>query len=246
MNRKIIATVFMLLAVWFMLPICSGILHIGMIYPALILIFLAAVLLMWEKVKNFAVEHKIIFRGLCFVFVIGMAVIIVPLVFMVSSVLNAPPENATVIVLGCKVNGETPSKMLYDRSLSALEYLNENPEAVCIASGGQGKGEDISEAQAIYNILTQNGISPDRIYLEDKSTTTAENMEYSAEIIAKNGLSSNVAIASDNFHQFRAGIFAEKNGLSAYSVGCATYPYVSLGYWAREVLAVYKAVLLGY
>ena len=156
MNRKIIATVFMLLAVWFMLPICSGILHIGVIYPALILIFLAAVLLMWEKVKNFAVEHKIIFRGLCIVFVIGMAVIIVPLVFMVSSVLNAPPENATVIVLGCKVNGETPSKMLYDRSLSALEYLNENPEAVCIASGGQGKGEDISEAQAIYNILIEH------------------------------------------------------------------------------------------
>ena len=246
MNRKIIATVFMLLAVWFMLPICSGILHIGMIYPALILIFLAAVLLMWEKVKNFAVEHKIIFRGLCSAFAIGMAVIIVPLVFMVSSALNAPPENATVIVLGCKVNGETPSKMLYDRSLSALEYLNENPEAVCIASGGQGKGEDISEAQAIYNILTQNGISPDRIYLEDKSTTTAENMEYSAEIIAKNGLSSNVAIASDNFHQFRAGIFAEKNGLSAYSVGCMTYLFVSLGYWAREILAVYKAILLGY
>lgn len=246
MKRKIIAVVLFALSVWFMLPVFSGILHIGMIYPALILLFLAAVSLLWDKVKTFAAKHKIIFGGFCAVFALGMTAIIVPLVFMAASAANTPPENATVIVLGCKVNGDTPSKMLYDRSQSALEYLNENPDAVCVASGGKGNGENISEAQAICNFLTENGISPDRIYLEEKSTTTAENLSFCADIIAENGLPTEVAVASDNFHQLRASIFADKNGLQAYSLGCATYPFVSLGYWAREIFAVYKAVLLGY
>lgn len=246
MKRKIIAIVFFALAIWFMLPVFSGILHIGMIYPALILLFLGAVLLMRDKVKTFAAKHKIIFRGFCAAFALGIVAIIVPLVFMISYAANTPPENATVIVLGCKVNGDTPSKMLHDRSQSALEYLNENPDAVCIASGGKGNGENISEAQVIYNFLTENGISPDRIYLEEKSTTTAENLSFCADIIAQNGLPTEVAVASDNFHQLRAAIFADKNGLDAYSLGCVTYPFVSLGYWAREILAVYKAVLLGY
>ena len=66
------------------------------------------------------------------------------------------------------------------------------------------------------------------------------------DIIKENGLATDVAIASDNFHQLRAEIFAKKNGLTAYSAGNPTYLFVAPGYWTREILAVYKAVILGY
>ncbi len=246
MKRKIFAIIFMLLSVWFMLPIFKGILHIGMVYPTLILLFLSAVLLFWEKVKAFSKKHKIIFRSLLAAFILGITVILVPLGFMIAASVDTPPENATVVVLGCQVKGDKPSRMLNDRCESALNFLKSNPKSVCVASGGQGKGENISEAEAICDFLVENGISADRIYIEDKSTNTSQNLSNSADIIKENNLSTDVAIASDNFHQLRAEIFAKENGLTAYSAGNATYSFVSAGYWAREILAVYKAVVLGY
>lgn len=246
MKRKIVAIIFVLLSVWFMLPIFKGVLHIGMIYPVLIFLFTAAVLCFWDKFKAFFKKHKIIFRGLIVAYILGMAVIVVPLGFMISASVDTPPENATVIVLGCQVKGDKPSRMLHDRCQSALNFLKANPKSVCVASGGQGNGENISEAKAIFNFLTENGISADRIYLDEKSTNTSENLSFSADIIKENGLPTDVAIASDDFHQLRAEIFAKKNGLTAYSAGNPTYLFVAPGYWTREILAVYKAVILGY
>ena len=212
MKRKIASIILILLSVWFMLPIFKGVLHIGMIYPVLIFLFLAAVLTFWDKVKAFYEKKKFICRAFLTAFVLGIAVIVVPLGFMIAASVDTPPENATVIVLGCQVKGDKPSTMLRDRCRSALNFLNANPNSVCVASGGQGNGENISEAKAIFNFLTENGISPERIYLDEKSTNTSENLSFSADIIKENGLATDVAIASDNFHQLRAEIFAKKNG----------------------------------
>ena len=246
MKRKIASIIFILLSVWFMLPLFKGVLHIGMIYPVLIFLFLAAVLAFWDRVNVFFKKHKIVFCALFAAFVVGITAIVLPLGFMIAASVDTPPENATVIVLGCQVKGDKPSTMLRDRCRSALNFLNANPNSVCVASGGQGNGENISEAKAIFNFLTENGISPERIYLDEKSTNTSENLSFSADIIKENGLATDVAIASDNFHQLRAEIFAKKNGLTAYSAGNPTYLFVAPGYWAREILAVYKAVILGY
>ncbi|MBQ8800347.1 MAG: YdcF family protein [Lachnospiraceae bacterium] len=99
---------------------------------------------------------------------------------------KAPEANAEyVIVLGAQVRGETPTLVLNARINAAAEYLREHPEAVCVASGGQGTGEAISEAEAIRRGLLRLGISDDRILLEDRSTSTAENLKFSAEVIQK-------------------------------------------------------------
>ena len=59
MKRKIASIILILLSVWFMLPIFKGVLHIGMIYPVLIFLFLAAVLAFWDRVNVFFKKHKI-------------------------------------------------------------------------------------------------------------------------------------------------------------------------------------------
>ena len=87
-------------------------------------------------------------------------------------------------------------------------------------------------------------ISSKEKIIENVEIRPAEKI--TADIIKENGLATDVAIASDNFHQLRAEIFAKKNGLIAYSAGNPTYLFVAPGYWAREILAVYKAVILGY
>ena len=145
----------------------------------------------------------------------------------------------TVIVLGCQVRSDgTPSRMLQDRIQAAYDYLSIHEEAVCVASGGQNNQEPTTEARCIRDTLVSMGIDPGRIYLEDASISTEENLAFSAEVIRREGLPTEVAIASDNFHQLRAGVWAEKDGLTPYSLGCASIWMLGPGSWAREAAAL--------
>ena len=148
-------------------------------------------------------------------------------------------QSVTVIVLGCQVRSDgTPSRMLRDRIQSAYDYLSTHERAVCVASGGQNNQEPTTEARCIRDTLVSMGIAPGRIYLEDASISTEENLAFSAEVIRREGLPTEVAIASDNFHQLRAGVWAEKDGLTPYSLGCASIWMLGPGYWAREAAAL--------
>ncbi len=245
--RKIAAVFCLLLAVWFMLPVCIGMMHIGMIYPTGLLLLFAALLWFWEKIKPTLSRHKVWASIGCVVLSVVLAMVLVPVGMIVTANANdAPPEDATVVLLGCQVVGETPSLILADRCDKAIEYLNTHPNAKCIATGGVGNRATISEAQAAFNYMTARGIAPERILLEEQATNTSENLRFSAEIMEEQGLSKTVAIVSDDFHQWRGAYFAKKNGLTPYAIGCTTRLSMAPGYWAREVAAMYKALLLGY
>ena len=84
-----------------------------------------------------------------------------------------------IIVLGCQVKGTKPSKALKDRLDTAKEYLQANPETIAVLSGGQGKMEEISEAECMRRYLEKAGISRERLILEQRSTTTRQNLRYS-------------------------------------------------------------------
>ena len=77
-----------------------------------------------------------------------------------------------LIVLGAHVDGERLTKALYERVRKALEYLETHPETKAVLSGGKGKGEAISEAEAMRRYLIRKGISPERLLLEEKSVNT--------------------------------------------------------------------------
>lgn len=64
---------------------------------------------------------------------------IIETVFIVKASIKKPKENATLIVLGCKVYGEHASRSLRERLDAALIYLEENPDSQCIVSGGMGE-----------------------------------------------------------------------------------------------------------
>ncbi|MGN0114273.1 MAG: YdcF family protein [Acutalibacteraceae bacterium] len=248
MVQNIICAVLIALALFFMLPCVMGILHIGMIYPAALFLLSAFIVKYPDKIRMlFDSKLKIpaiIASALLCIFVLG---VLATLTAMGVTAANRTKNDkaVTVVVLGCLVNGTAPSRMLNDRINSAAEYLAANPNVKCIASGGKGDNEEISEAQCIKNELVKRGIDGERIIIEDKSTNTAENLEYSAKIIEQQGLLTDIAVASDNFHQLRAKIYADRNGLNASSLGCHTAFVLSGGYWAREVLGIAKAVIIG-
>lgn len=154
----------------------------------------------------------------------------------------ADPE--AVIVLGCQVRGEIPSSMLARRLDAALETLSEHPNALVVVSGGQGSGEDISEAEAMRRYLAERGVSDERIIPEDRSVDTRENIAYSAELLKERGIS-RVVIVTNDFHQFRADIYARRNRLTAGHHSGKT-PLRNLpNYIVREWAALFDAFVRG-
>lgn len=98
---------------------------------------------------------------------------------------DALPEDEQLIVMvfGCYVRGEEPGRTLTTRLDAALSLLKRYPNADCIVSGGQGSNEAISEAEAMRRYLVSRGIAEERITLEDRSTNTSENLEYTFAIL---------------------------------------------------------------
>ena len=82
-----------------------------------------------------------------------------------------------IIVLGAQVRENGPSVVLKYRLDTAIMYLEENPDTICIVSGGQGKNEPFSEAHGMATYMVQNGVASDRILIEDQSTNTIENIQ---------------------------------------------------------------------
>ncbi|WP_373219304.1 YdcF family protein [Ruminococcus sp. 5_1_39BFAA] len=149
-----------------------------------------------------------------------------------------------VIVLGAQVKGDKPSRALKKRLDKAAEYAQENPETILILSGGQGSGEDITEAKCMEEYLTAHGIPGQRLILEEKSTTTKENLKFSDELTGCG--TARTGILSNNFHICRAVKLARKLGYtSPEGVAAPSDPIMQLHYVVREVFALVKEKLAG-
>lgn len=158
------------------------------------------------------------------------------------------PESEYLIVLGAGVNGTRPSRSLRERIDAAYDYLVSNPEAVAIVSGGQGSGEDITEALCMFNELTAAGIDPERVWMEDKATTTLENLRFSLDLIEERTGTrpAKAAIVSSEYHLHRAGIFAGWLNLEAELVPAKTgIVPLRLNYYLREIFAVWYYSIFG-
>ena len=179
---------------------------------------------------------------------LGAAVLYALVLFgcMAAGAANAPPQaEGTVVVLGSKVNGTVPSADLQARINRAAAYLLEHPELSVVASGGQGAGEEISEAEAIRDGLVALGVDSARIYLEDASFDTEENIAFSKAVMEENGLPEPMLIVTDEYHEFRANTLASRAGITSYAVPGQTPFYLLPACAARELLALTKLFVLG-
>jgi len=160
-----------------------------------------------------------------------------------ESLKNVGPDY--VIVLGARLYGEIPSPALHERLLVASRYLEENKSVKVIVSGGKGDDEDISEALAMKIHLMDSGIDEDRIIMEDKSTSTFENLKFSKEIIEKmdgKGRYTLVIVSSRN-HLFRAKLIARRLDISAYGLEAAIPPSSLIYSYIREYFAFVKTLI---
>ena len=245
--RAIVCAVSMGMLVWYAE---SRIINIGSVTGAAIFAVTASCALFFDKLRELVKKirnkkgGRIATNILLFVAMTAALHLTVISCLMTAYAMKTPVKPSTLVVLGCQVNGSSPSLMLKRRIEAAQRYLEAHPDTPCVLSGGKGANEQISEAQCMYEQLVKAGIDPDRLYLEDKSSTTEENLKYTYELIEKNGLNRELAIVTDGFHEFRAAMIAEKLGLSCTAVASDTPLYLAANFTTRELIAV-TAELLG-
>ena len=146
-------------------------------------------------------------------------------------------------MLGAHVEGTRLTLALLERTRRALQYLEENPDTKAVLSGGKGEGEAITEAQAMCNYLTEHGIARDRLILEEKSTSTTENLRFSLALI---GLDHSVGVVTNNFHVFRGTAIGRKCGCKEiYPIPSRYRSWRLLIYIPREILAIIKDKIMG-
>lgn len=125
----------------------------------------------------------------------------------------AEPGLDYVIVLGSQIHSREPGAILKCRLDKAAEYAAENPETCMILSGGREKRKSDTEAQVMKRYLMEKGVPEERLLLEERSTSTVENLAFSKILMDERGKSARIGILTSNFHLYRAQQIAKKMGM---------------------------------
>lgn len=149
---------------------------------------------------------------------------------------------SAVIVLGAGVNGETPSLTLRTRIDAAAAYLEEHPDVPVVLSGGQGPGEAITEAECMRRALVRRGADESRLYPEERSTSTQENLRYSRAILEELGVdpARRVAIVTSDFHLCRARLMwgGDTAAVPAHLPSTLYFQCLTVNYFIREAFGL--------
>ena len=202
---------------------------VGMILSVFVLLFGT---FSWLFSRNF----KIV---LCVIALLILVLLIIVNVKMSKAKNNIATNQDVVIVLGCTYKYGI-SEELKNRIKEAARYLDKHPNALCIACGKVGNGYYDTEAEYIAVGLAKYGIAKSRIITEMSSTNTMENFKYAAQIINEKNLSRSLAVVTNDFHQYRAGIYASRCRLKAAAINVQTTKMMYPTLFVREVFAIIK------
>ena len=199
--------------------------------------------------KKYPKQVGVVRRVFTILLCIGLLVIGITELLIIGASFGDPKETVDyIVVLGAKVRPDGPSVSLMDRIHAARDYLNAHPDVIAIVSGGKGTDEPMSEAQCMYEQLVALGIDPARIWLEDKATSTWENLQYTLNLIQERtgNRPEKMGILSSEYHLFRAGLFADACGIESVGIPAHTSRLSQMvNHFMREVAGVWHYILLG-
>lgn len=242
---------------FFVLPMMAKIINLGNVLGLLASLFLLGFTVFNKPVAKFLgilrehIAGKIVLSCIGVFFCLGVLLCLVLSVMMLTAANKKPKDTPqAIIVLGCKVKGEKPSRMLARRLETAYNALEHNPDMICVVSGGKGSDEQMTEAQCMYEWLTAKGIDENRIIQEDKSASTSENLRFSKEkmdlLDSIQASDTQILIATDGYHQYRAQYLAKQEGFSKTAAASAyTSWYLLPTYWIREWFGIVHAFVFG-
>lgn len=182
-------------------------------------------------------------RALLLLVVIIIVAVEIPIIAVGH--LTKPVPSDTIIVLGAKLIGDQPSTMLRLRLDEAVNLYRQGLAPTFIVSGAQGADEIASEASIMRNYLIAQGIPPEKIYIEDKSHNTYQNLLNSKAIMQEHGLQRAI-IVSNASHIRRSLVLAQQLGMEASGspAPMADNAYLTAKQYAREGAAMLSLLVL--
>ena len=226
---------------------------VGYSFTVLVLCCIIGIILVYNCLhllqKKYPKDARILRRMFTAILCIGLLVCGVTEALIIHASFGEPKESCDyVVVLGAKVRPEGPSVSLMDRIRAAEDYMTEHPDVIAVVSGGQGPDEPMSEAQCMYDQLVKLGIDPARIWMEDKATSTWENLNFSLNLIEeKTGTRpQKIGLLSSEYHLYRAGLFADACGVDSVGIPARTSRISQrINHFMREVAGVWHYILMG-
>ena len=176
---------------------------------------------------------------------LGVAAVIALESLVVSGLHAAAPAGMDyLVVLGARVDPDGPSPALNRRLNCVMSVIDDHPDAVIIATGGQGADEPMTEAQCIRDELVKRGVDAGRIILEDRSTSTVENLRNAMALM--DDPAARVGVITNNYHVWRALRIARKVGLTnAHGIAAKYTGYTKFHYMIREAIGITVDFLRG-
>ena len=142
-----------------------------------------------------------------------------------------------IIVLGAGTNGTTPNAVFRERLHHAVTLYEAGLSDTILLTGGYSPGNARSDAAIAGLWLESQGIPAEAILLEEKSTITQENLQFSKEIMDSHDLSTSILV-SDPLHMKRSMMMAKDYEIEAVSSPTPTTRYQTwrskLPFLARE------------
>ena len=214
-------------------------------WPLLAVILLAGGFLPGVFAADGAGRTSAVGVGVLVLLAAGAALFVYGLCLIVSGMRSKGEKDLDyVIVLGAQVKGDRPSLSLKKRLEAALSYAEVSPDTKLVLSGGQGPGEDVTEAACMQEWLLSHGVSAERLLLEERSTSTAENLLFCDELTGcKNA---RTGIITNDFHVYRALRLAGRQGYTdVCGIAAGGAPIMEVHFLVREVFALWKEKLTG-
>ncbi len=161
------------------------------------------------------------------------------------------PGPQVMVIFGCQVKPWGPSILLQDRLDTALNYLEDHPDMKIVVTGGKGDDEHISEAQCMYDYLTEHGVDGENIYMEDQSRNTWQNVNYTLELLESEVEAGRLAkpqgyvLVSSGFHLARIEMLWTRAGGQGENISTLAAPVShrpsAVQMFFREPLALVKS-----
>lgn len=158
---------------------------------------------------------------------------------------NKPKYNQDfIIVLGSGLINDKVPPLLASRINKAIDFYRKqatvaSPPTI-IFSGGQGPDENLPEAEAMQKYAIEKGIPIEHTIQENRSVNTYQNMLFSKQIMDSLKDKYNSIFTTNNFHLFRAGLYAKQAGLNSQGIGSKTTFY----YWPNAMIREYIAIVV--
>lgn len=161
----------------------------------------------WDGRSGYGGKRKHLLRKILLI-LLGMGMLLfgsLEIVIALHDGSNIVGEPQVMVIFGCQVKPDGPSILLRDRLDTALDYLEDHPDMTVVVTGGKGDDEHMSEAQCMYNYLTEHGVNGENIYMEDQSRNTWQNANYTMDLLIQNGydITDDVVLVSSGFHLAR-------------------------------------------